>query len=214
MELVDQNLVEAARKVLKNSQQRNFLESVELAINLGDVDLSDPKNRIQDEVILPKGRGKPIKVGVFGSSEMAVKVKEVADLIIKPEEIEEIAEDKKKAKKMLAEYEFFVAEAPLMPTIGKRLGVILGTTGRMPKPVPPGSDPSNIIRNLKNSVRIRTKDKPTFHVPVGTKNMSPEDIAENVEAVLKKVISKLERGKQNIRSVYIKSTMGPSVRVM
>ncbi|MEM2839603.1 MAG: 50S ribosomal protein L1, partial [Thermoplasmata archaeon] len=137
--MVDQQIVEAARKALKNSQQRNFLESVELAINLGEVDLSDPKNRIQEDVVLPKGRGKPVKVGVFGSSEMAVKVKEVADLVVKPEEIEEIAEDKRKAKKMLAEYDFFVAEAPLMPTIGKRLGVILGTTGRMPRPVPPGS---------------------------------------------------------------------------
>ncbi|MEM4265035.1 MAG: 50S ribosomal protein L1 [Thermoplasmata archaeon] len=212
--MVDQQIVEAARKALKNSQQRNFLESVELAINLGEVDLSDPKNRIQEDVVLPKGRGKPVKVGVFGSSEMAVKVKEVADLIVKPEEIEEIAEDKRKAKKMLAEYDFFVAEAPLMPTIGKRLGVILGTTGRMPRPVPPGSDPSNIIKNLKNSVRIRTKDKATFHVPVGTKDMSPEDIAENVDAVLKRIISKLERGKQSVKSVYIKSTMGPSVRVM
>lgn len=212
--MVDQHIVEAARKALKNSQQRNFLESVELAINLGEVDLSDPKNRIQEDVILPKGRGKPVKVGVFGSSEMAVKVKEVADLVVKPEEIEEIAEDKRKAKKMLAEFDFFIAEAPLMPTIGKRLGVILGTTGRMPRPVPPGSDPSNIIKNLKNSVRIRSKDKPTFHVPVGTKDMSPEDIAENVDAVLKRIISKLERGKQSVKSVYIKSTMGPPVRVM
>lgn len=212
--MVDQHIVEAARKALKNSQQRNFLESVELAINLGEVDLSDPKNRIQEDVILPKGRGKPVKVGVFGSSEMAVKVKEVADLVVKPEEIEEIAEDKRKAKKMLAEFDFFIAEAPLMPTIGKRLGVILGTTGRMPRPVPPGSDPSNIIKNLKNSVRIRSKDKPTFHVPVGTKDMSPEDIAENVDVVLKRIISKLERGKQSVKSVYIKSTMGPPVRVM
>lgn len=212
--MVDQHIVEAARKALKNSQQRNFLESVELAINLGDVDLSDPKNRIQEDVILPKGRGKPVKVGVFGSSEMAVKVKEVADLVVKPEEIEDIAENKRKAKKMLAEFDFFVAEAPLMPTIGKRLGVILGTTGRMPRPVPPGSDPSNIIKNLKNSVRIRTKDKLTFHVPVGTKDMTPEDIAENVDAVMKRIISKLDRGKQSVRSVYIKSTMGPPVKVM
>ncbi|MDH4123171.1 MAG: 50S ribosomal protein L1 [Thermoplasmata archaeon] len=212
--MVDSHLVEAVKKALKNSQERKFLESVELAINLGDIDLSDPKNRIQEDIILPKGRGKPVKVGLFGSSEMAVRVKGIADLIVKPEEIEDIAESKAKAKKVLADYDFFVAEAPLMPTIGKRFGVILGTTGRMPRPVPPGSDPSGIINNLKNSVRVRTKDKKTFHVPIGTKNMSPEDLAENLDAVLKRVISKLERGKMNVKSVYIKSTMGPSVRVI
>jgi len=212
--LVDPHLVDVVKKTLKSTKQRKFLESVELAVNLGDIDLSDPKNRIQEDILLPKGRGKPIKVGLFGSSEMAGKAKDVADLIIRPEEIEEIAENKAKAKRKLADYDFFVAEAPLMPTIGKRLGVILGTTGRMPRPIPPGSDPSMLIKNLKNSVRVRTKDKKTFHVPIGTKEMSPEDLAENLDVVLKRLISKLERGKQNIKSAYLKSTMGPSQKVM
>ncbi len=212
--MVDAHLVEVVKKTLKGSKQREFLESVELAVNLGDIDLSDPKNRLQEDIILPKGRGKPIKVGVFGSSEMAGKVKDVADIIIRPEQLEEMAENKAKTKKKLADFDFFVAEAPLMPTIGKRLGVILGTTGRMPRPVPPGSDPSPIIKNLKNSVRVRTKDKKTFHVPIGTKDMSPEDLAENLDVVLKRLISKLERGKMNIKSAYLKSTMGPSQKVM
>jgi large subunit ribosomal protein L1 len=212
--LVDAHLVEVVKKALKGSKQREFLESVELAVNLIDVDLSDPKNRIQEDIILPKGRGKPIKVGLFGSSEMAGKAKDVADIIIRPEQLEELAGNKAKAKKTLADYDFFVAEAPLMPTIGKRLGVILGTTGRMPRPIPPGSDPSNIIKNLKNSVRVRTKDKKTFHVPIGTKEMSPEDIAENLDVVLKRIIAKLERGKNSVKSAYLKSTMGPSQKVM
>jgi large subunit ribosomal protein L1 len=212
--LVDAHLVEVVKKALKGSKQREFLESVELAVNLIDVDLSDPKNRIQEDIILPKGRGKPIKVGLFGSSEMAGKAKDVADIVIRPEQLEELAGNKAKAKKTLADYDFFVAEAPLMPTIGKRLGVILGTTGRMPRPIPPGSDPSNIIKNLKNSVRVRTKDKKTFHVPIGTKDMSPEDIAENLDVVLKRIIAKLERGKNSVKSAYLKSTMGPSQKVM
>ena len=212
--MVDAHLVEVVKKALKGSKERKFLESVELAVNLIDIDLSDPKNRIQEDIILPKGRGKPIKVGLFGSSEMAGKAKDVADIIIRPEQLEELAENKSKAKKTLADYDFFVAEAPLMPTIGKRLGVILGTTGRMPRPIPPGSDPSNIIKNLKNSVRVRTKDKKTFHVPIGTKEMSPEDIAENLDVVLKRIIAKLERGKNSVKSAYLKSTMGPSQKVM
>lgn len=212
--MVDAHLVEIVKKALKGSKQREFLESVELAVNLIDIDLSDPKNRIQEDVILPKGRGKPIKVGLFGSSEMAGKAKDVADIIIKPEQLEELAGNKAKAKKTLADYDFFVAEAPLMPMIGKRLGVILGTTGRMPRPIPPGSDPSNIIKNLKNSVRVRTKDRKTFHIPIGTKEMSPEDIAENLDVVLKRIITKLERGKNNVKSAYLKSTMGPSQKVM
>ncbi len=202
------------KKLQTESKKRNFVESVELAINLKDIDLSNPKNRIQEEVMLPHGRGREVKVGVFGGSEMAVKAKGVADAIVQPEEIEEIAKDKTKAKKFARANDFFVAEAPLMPTIGKRLGIILAPRGKMPKPIPPGSDPKTAIEKLKVSVTVRTRDKKTFHLPIGTKEMTPEQLAENLDAVIKRLTSKLERGKMNIRSAYVKTTMGPSFKVI
>jgi len=212
--VVDQHLIDVIKKLQADSKQRKFLESVELAINLKDIDLSNPKNRIQEEIILPNGRGKTIKVGVFGSSEMAVKAKGVADVIIQPEDIETLAGDKSKAKKFARSGDFFLAEAPLMPMIGKRLGVVLAPRGKMPKPIPPGSDPKPQIEKLRSSVSVRTRDRKTFHLAVGTKDMSPEKLAENVDAVLKRLMSKLERGKMNIQSVYVKTTMGPSFKVM
>jgi large subunit ribosomal protein L1 len=202
------------KKLQAESKKRNFVESVELAVNLKDIDLSNPKNRIQEEIMLPKGRGRQVKVGVFGSSEMAMKAKGVADVVIQPEEIEEIAKDKAKAKKFARANDFFVAEAPLMPTIGKRLGIILAPRGKMPKPIPPGSDPKAAIDKLKVSVSVRTRDKKTFHLAIGTNSMSPEDLAENLDAVIKRLTTRLERGKMNIRSAYVKTTMGPSFKVI
>lgn len=212
--MVDQQLIDTIKKLQAESKQRKFLETVELAINLKDIDLSNPKNRIQEEIVLPNGRGKPVRIGVFGSSEMAVKAKGVADIVIQPDEIEKIASDKAKARKFAASGDFFLAEAPLMPTIGKRLGVVLGPRGKMPKPIPPGSDPKPQIEKLRSSVAVRSRDRRTFHCAVGTKDMPPEKIAENIDAVLKRLISKLERGKMNIHSVYVKTTMGPAYRVM
>ncbi|HIJ16791.1 MAG TPA: 50S ribosomal protein L1, partial [Thermoplasmata archaeon] len=78
--MVDQHLIEVMKKLQAESKKRNFVESVELAVNLKDIDLSNPKNRIQEEIMLPKGRGRQVKVGVFGSSEMAMKAKGVADV--------------------------------------------------------------------------------------------------------------------------------------
>jgi large subunit ribosomal protein L1 len=202
------------KKLQTESKKRNFVESVELAINLKDIDLSNPKNRIQEEIPLPHGRGRVIKVGVFGSSEMAVKAKGIADVIVRPEEIEDIAKDKAKAKKFARSSDFFVAEAPLMPTIGKRLGIILAPRGKMPKPIPPGSDPKVAIDKLRGSVSVRTRDKKTFHMPIGTKDMPPEQLADNLDAVIKRLTSKLERGKNNIQSAYVKTTMGPSYKVI
>lgn len=212
--MVDQHLIDIVKKLQEESTQRNFLESVEIAVNLKDIDLSNPKNRIQEEIPLPNGRGKQVKVGIFGGSEMAVKAKGVADVIVRAEDIETLASDKSKAKKFAAQSDFFIAEAPLMPTIGKRLGVVLAPRGKMPKPIPPGSDPKPVIEKLRGSVFVRTRDRKTFHLAIGTKDMPPEKLAENLDAVLKRLMSKLERGKMNIQSVYIKTTMGPSFRVM
>jgi large subunit ribosomal protein L1 len=212
--LVDQHLIDIMKKLQAESKQRKFLESVELAINLKDIDLSNPKNRIQEEIPLPNGRGRQVRIGIFSSSEMAMKAKGVADVVIQPEELEELAKDKVKARKFARQGDFFLAEAPLMPTIGKRLGVVLAPRGKMPKPIPPGSDPKAAIEKLRGSVSVRTRDKKTFHLPIGTKDMPADKLAENLDAVLKRIMSKLERGKMNIRSAYVKTTMGPSFKVM
>ncbi len=208
-----ENIIEAVKEAIGNARERKFKESVDLAINLKDIDLSTPKNRINEEIILPKGRGKEIKVAIFASGETAIKGKECADLVIPPEEIDKISENKRNARKIVNSYDFFLAEAPLMSRIGKVLGIILGPRGKMPKPIPPGSDPCPIVNNLKRTVRMRSKDRRTFHVPVGTRDMDPEDITGNIEEIIKRLEHKLERGIQNVDSIYVKTTMGPAVKI-
>ncbi len=210
----DKKLVQAITKALEEAKPRKFRESVEISINLRDVDLTLPRNRIEDEIILPKGRGREVRIALFASGEMAVKARGVADLIIPPEDIEGLAENKAKAKQVAREHDFFIAEAPLMPAIGRRLGTVLGPRGKMPRPVPPGTDPGPLIANLKSAVKIRSKDRPTFHAPVGTRDMQPDELAENVETILRRVEAKLPRGRFNIGSVYVKTTMGPAVRLI
>jgi large subunit ribosomal protein L1 len=212
--MADKRIIEAIEEVLKQSKKRKFSESVEISINLKDIDLSVPKNRIDDEIILPKGRGKDIKVVVFGSGELALKAKTSANLVIQPEELEDVAKDKREARKMVNQHDFFIAEAPMMPTIGKTLGIILGPRGKMPKPIPPQADPAPMINNLKKTIRLRSKERRTFHAPIGTRDMSVDDLADNMEAVLNRLEAKLERGRQNIASIFIKTTMGPSVKVI
>jgi large subunit ribosomal protein L1 len=204
----------AVQKALEGAKKRNFVETVELAINLKDVDLSVPKNRITEDVILPNGRGKAVRICVIGGGELALKAKDVADLVITPEELQTIADDKKQAKKIANSTNYFIAEAPLMAVVGKRLGTVLGPRGKMPKPIPPGADPTGMVESLRKTVSIRTKDRITFHAPVGTVEMPVEQIAENIDALLKRIELKLEKGRMNIDSSYIKTTMGPSERLI
>ncbi len=211
--MAEKSTVMAVQKALEGAKKRKFTETVELAINLKDVDLSIPKNRIQDDIILPNGRGKAIRVCVIGGGELALKAKDVADLVITPEELQTIADNKKQAKKIANSIDYFIAEAPLMAVVGKRLGVVLGPRGKMPKPIPPGVDPSNMIDALRRTVSVRTKDKMTFHAPVGTTEMPIEQLADNIETLLKRIEVKLEKGRMNIASSYVKTTMGPSERL-
>ena len=205
-------LVNALNEAISNSKPRKFVETVEMAVNLRNVDLKRPENRIDTIIALPHGLGKPRKVGAFARGETALKAKEIADIVISPEEIDELAKNKREAKKIASQIDFFIAEAPLMPEIGKKLGPVLGPRGKIPQPIPPLADPKPFIERLKKSVKIRTRDKPTFHAPIGRKDMDVEKIAENALEILKVVENKYEP--QNIKSVYIKTTMGKAVKVI
>ena len=211
--MADRPSLEVVTEALSKAGERKFSETVELSVNLKDLDLTVPKNRIEDEIALPNGRGRSVKVAVFGSPELCQKIKSVADVVVATNELDEFAKDKKSAKKAVNQIDFFLAEAPLMPTIGKRLGVVLGPRGKMPRPVAPGSDPTNLVNALKRSIRIRSKGNRTFHAAVSTRGMKPEQIAQNIDAVLTRIVGKLERGRTNIESVYVKTTMGPAVRL-
>ncbi len=205
-------VLEKVQEALEKAPPRKFSETIEIAVNLRDVDMSKPANRINEEVILPKGRGKKQMIAVIGSGEMVLKAKGVADVVIQPEEIESIADDRRGARKLVSNVDYFIAEAPLMPTIGKRLGVFLGPPGKMPRPVPPGSDPSGLVNNLRDTVRIRSRDKMVIHIPVGSTTMTTEDVTANIIEVMRRIENKIPRGPGNIASVYVKTTMGPSVR--
>lgn len=211
--MADRSSLDAVTEALTKSPGRPFTESIELSINLKEVDLAIPKNRIDEEIPLPNGRGRAVTVALFGSPEMCQRVRGVADRVIAASELDEVVKDKKGAKKLAGEVDFFLAEAPLMPTIGKRLGIVLGPRGKMPRPLPPGSDPTNLIGAMKRSIRLRSKGNRTFHAPVGTRAMPPEQIAGNVDAVLDRLVGRLEHGRLNIESVYLKTSMGPSVRL-
>ena len=83
----------------------------------------------------------------------------------------------------------------------------------MPMPIPAQQDIRPIVERLRKSVKVRTKDKTVFSTKVGSTAMTPEQVAENIEAVVKRVESVLDQGPMNVRSVFVKTTMGPAVRL-
>ena len=98
---------------------------------------------------------------------MAVISKKVVDTVISPEQIDELSENKREARKLAGKFDFFVAETGLMANIGKSLGVVLGPRGKMPRPIPPQADIERIIKSLTNLVPVRTKTVLLFMFQLG-----------------------------------------------
>ena len=212
--MAEEQIVQYIEELLKASPDRNFRESVDLAFNLKNLDMSQPKNRVDEEIILPHGLGKDMKIGVFAKGEVGLQAKSAgAQYVFSDEDIEALTEDKARAKTIADECDFFIAETQYMPVIGKSLGIVLGPRGKMPMPLMPGKNIVDLINSKQSAIRIRSKDRLTFHVSVGKKDMDVVKLAENIETVLSRVERALDKGKHNIKSVYITTTMGKSVRV-
>ena len=210
---MQENIQTAIQRALDESPERKFVESLEMSFTLRDVDLKEPKNRIQEEVRLPSGRGKPVKISMFAGGEMATKAKAAGIDVIDPSTIEDLGGNKQLARKVANKSDFFLAEIPHMGTVGRFLGVVLGPRGKMPRPVPPNVDPGMIATGLKDTSIVRSRDRVTFHTAFGSREQGIDDLTANAIAIWDRVMSKLERGAGNIRSCYIKTSMGPSIKV-
>lgn len=210
---MEEKISEAIKNAIEGAPERKFVESLDIAFTIRDVDLKNPNNRIQEEIRLPSGRGKNIKVAMFAASDAAQKAKAAGIHVIDPSEIEELGKNKGTAKKLANAYDFFLSEVPHMGLIGRYLGVVLGPRGKMPRPVPPVVDPAVIANGLQSTTVIKSRDKVTFQASFGTRSQSHEELLKNAMEVYNRVTSRLERGIGNIRSLYIKTSMGPSNRI-
>lgn len=213
--MADVSIEEIVKKLLEESPQRKFSESVDIAINLKNLDLNQPKNRVDEEIVLPNGLGKELKVGVFAKGEVAMQAKQAgAAYVFDDADIQEMKDDKARAKSVADECDFFIAETQFMATIGKTIGTVLGPRGKMPVPLLPGKSIGEMIQSKQSAVRVRSKDKMTFHVSVGRRDMPADKLAQNIETVISRIERALVKGKHNIRSIYVTTTMGKSERVM
>jgi large subunit ribosomal protein L1 len=206
-------IVEAVSRALDEAPPRNFRETVDLAINLRDLDLNDPANRVDESVVLPAGTGQDTRIVVFASGETALRAEDVADEVLSGDDLEDLGDDTDAAKDLANETDFFVAEASMMQDIGRYLGTVLGPRGKMPTPLQPDDDVVETVSRMKNTVQLRSRDRRTFHTRVGAQDMSADEIAENIDVIIRRLEANLEKGPLNIDGIYVKTTMGPSVEV-
>lgn len=202
---MNQKIIEAIKELRKNSKKRNFIQSFDLIVNLKEFDVKKPENKINEEFVLPHGRGE-VNVAVFSD---VLKGLECETLTSK--DVENLAKNKRAARKFINRIDFFLAEASMMPLIGKHLGQFLAPRQKMPKVI--SGDVESMIKDLKKSVKIVVKNAPVIQCIVGKENMKDEEVCENIESLLKHLEVRLPKGKRNIKSVLLKLTMSKPVEI-
>ncbi len=213
MPVEKEQLVKAVEKALKIRKKRNFKESVDVIVVLKDVDIKSPSGRLREIVVLPHKPGKDAKVCVVAEGDMEVRAKKIPGVeVINRQQLLEMRGNRKLAKKFAKKCYWVLVQAPLMGIAGGILGPALGPRGKAPTPVPPNANIEDLVERFRRSVWVRVRNQPQVMARVGTEDMSPSEIADNINAVVNAIEGKLGQGK--IAKIYVKTTMGPPVQVI
>ncbi|MAE38123.1 MAG: 50S ribosomal protein L1, partial [Euryarchaeota archaeon] len=97
---MEEQINSAIKQALEEAPERKFVESIEMAFTIKDVDLKNPANRIEENVRLPRGRGKDVSIAMFAGGEMATKAKKSGIVVIDPTQIEDLGGNRQKARKL------------------------------------------------------------------------------------------------------------------
>ena len=205
--------ISKAKTLSEQRKQRKFTETVEISVGLRDIDLKNPTNRINMETLVPNDLGGNISVAVFAEGDLAIKSKESGLHTLGRKEIEQLSKEPKQAKKFANQYAFFLAEPPLMGVVARFLGKILGPRGKMPKPIPPKVDIDKFVERYGRTVKLRLKSTPVINAKIGKADLDNKMLTENANAIIQTLTGKLPKGTTQIKTVTIKTTMGPSTKV-
>lgn len=196
--------------LLKQFASSKFKESVDISVNLG-VDPRKSDQVVRSSTNLPKGTGKTVRVAVFAQGDNAAKATAAgADIV----GFEDLAD---KIKSGFMDFDVVIATPDAMRLVGQ-LGQVLGPRGLMPNPKV-GTVTTNVeaaVNDAKSGqVRYRTDKNGIIHCSVGKVDFSPEDILENIIALisdLKKAKPTSSKG-QYLKKISLSTTMGPGLPI-
>jgi large subunit ribosomal protein L1 len=212
------NLTQALEKVLAEKGKRKFTQSVDLVMNLKGIDIKKTDQQLDLFVLLPHLRGNPNKICGLVGQELIDEAKRVFDFAIDAHFFDDYKDKTRKIKKLSRDYDFFVAQANIMPQVATVFGKVLGPRGRMPNPkagcvVPPKFALEPLKDKLVKTVRVSAKTSLSIKIAVGKENQPVKEIADNIMTIYKEVIAHTPQGKENIKNVMVKLTMGIPVKV-
>ena len=212
---MDQEQIKNAITELKKQPKKKFSQSYDLIINLKDIVVKDSPLDFFVTLHYPKGRA--VKTAAFVDPQLADQSSKHCNLTIKETEFIQYT-DKKQLKKLAESYDYFIAQANLMPKVAQVFGKALGIKGKMPNPklgcvVPPNANLEVLNDKLQKTVRLQAKKGTNLQCLVGKESQPENEIIDNILTVYQAAIKHLPNEEQNVKNVSLKLTMSKPVKI-
>merc|ERR1712189_53168 len=206
-------LYEQVADMLQQSKDKNrkFTESVELQIMLKNYDPQKDK-RFSGTVKLPNVARPKFTVCVLGNQAHIDEAKKHDIPHMSVDDLKKLNKDKKLVKKLAKKYAFLASDA-LIRQIPRLLGPGLNKAGKSPAILGAGDDMVAKIGEMKATIKFQMKKVLCLAVAVGDVTMGDDQLVQNINMSINFLVSLLKKQWQNVRSLHIKSTMGPAIRL-
>merc|ERR1711902_165560 len=183
-------------------KKRNFKETVELQITLKDYDPQKDK-RFSGTVKLPNVPRPNQKICIIGDAAHNDEAEAKSIPRMSADDL----------KKLTKKYDAFLASESLIKQIPRLLGPGLNKAGKFPALLTHNDNMEAKVLDLKSTIKFQMKKVLCLSVAIGNVGMSDDELVFNIHLSINFLVSLLKKHWQNVRSLYIKSTMGPAIRL-
>lgn len=209
-----ETLYDSINTVLKESKdkKRNFLETVELQIGLKNYDPQKDK-RFSGTIRLKHIPRPKFSVCILGDQQHCDEAQANSLECMDAEALKKLNKNKKLVKKLAKKYDAFLASESLIKQIPRLLGPGLNKAGKFPTLLTHNENMVQKVDEVKATIKLQMKKVLCLAIAIGHVDMPADQLAQNVTLAVNFLISLLKKNWQNIRSLHIKSTMGPPQRL-
>jgi len=207
-------LQEALQTIVTDAKakKRKFTESIDVQVNLKNYDVQKDK-RFSGSLRLPNICRPKLKVCVICDLQHEDVAKKAGLQTQTMEDLKKLNKNKKLVKKLCAQYDSFLASESIIKTIPRLVGPHMNRANKFPSAVALGDDLTDKVNELRSTVKFQLKKVLCMGCCVGHIDMNQDQLRQNTNMAINFLVSLLKKNWQNMKSVYVKSTMGPSHRL-
>eukprot|EP01138_Halocafeteria_seosinensis_P016435 gb/GECG01016766.1/.p1 GENE.gb/GECG01016766.1/~~gb/GECG01016766.1/.p1 ORF type:complete len:230 (+),score=36.80 gb/GECG01016766.1/:1-690(+) len=196
----------------KKGKKRNFLETIELQISLKNYDPTKDK-RFNGSVRLPFIPRPSMKVCVLGNEDHCQDARNLGVDCMSVDDLKKLNKNKKLVKKLAKKYDAFLASHTLIKQIPRLLGPGLNRAGKFPTLIAATDKVQDKVEEVRSTVKFQMKKVLCLNAAVGNANLTEDQLKQNVVLGVNFLVSLLKKNWQNVKALYLKSTMGPSFQI-